>query len=170
MPTLPAEEIQGMSSLWSKTTTTTLPNRPTNHGAEESSSDSSSIPPYPPSRTGTGSLSERNLSSADSTGATSPQLNGHKLIVPAYEKSYEPVRQPVVALPGTMSSRAAPDRRHMVTSKVSDKRQHKKAPDELNESTPLSHRFTSAVRGLFRKHSVSDVQLEHIGERHWSED
>jgi hypothetical protein len=40
----------------------------------------------------------------------------------------------------------------------------------LKESTPLGHRFTSAIKEFFRKDPANNVQFEHIGERHWSED
>jgi hypothetical protein len=169
-PVLPTTEMQATPTLWAAATTTTLPGHPTKSGVEESFPDSTFASPSPPSRTVTGSLSEGKLSLADSARAASPHLNEHKHMVPAYEVSYEPVRPSLVALPGTMSSRATHDQTHMASGKIYDKRHQRKESKELTESTPLGHRFTSAVKGLFRKDPINDVQFEHIGERHWSED
>jgi len=170
-PLLPTTETQATPSLWSAATTTKAPGRRTASGVEESFSDSTFSSPCPPSRTGTGSLSEIKLSLADSTPTASPHSDEHRHMVPAYEQSYEPVRPPVViALPGTMSSRASSDQRHAANGKGYDKRQTKNGAKESKESPPLGHRFSSAVKGFFRKDPVNDLQFEYIGERHWSED
>lgn len=169
-PPLPKTEMQATPSLWSTATTTKAPGR-TTAGVEESFPDSTISSPCPPSRTGTGSFSERKLSLADSIPTASPHLDEHEHMVPAYEQSYEPVRPPVVvALPGTMSSRANSDQSHAVNGKAYDKRQLKDGTKQSKESTPLGNRFTSAVKGFFRKDPINDVQFEYIGERHWSED
>jgi hypothetical protein len=94
-------------------------------------------------------------------------------MVPAYEKSYESVRPSLVALPGTMSSRATRYQMYMASDKACNERHQRKESEGLKESTPLGHRFTSAVKEFFRKdpaNNVHNVEFEYIGERHWSED
>lgn len=170
-PTLSKAEMQALPSLWA---TTTTPGRPHNPDAEESFPDSTFPSPSPPSRTDTGSFSERKPSLADSARTTSPHPIEQKHMVPAYEQSYEPVpsshRPPVVALPGTMSSRTTFGQMDMTKPRAYNKQKHKKGSKGPKQSAPLGHRFTSAVKELFRKDPVNDKQFERIGERHWSED
>ena len=167
-PPLPITEMQAMPSLWS-TATTNPSSRPTDSGVE-SLPDSSFKSPSPPFRTDTGSISERKPSLVDSARAASPHLSEHQPMVPGYEQSYEPIRPPIVALPGTMSSRASAGQSHTINGKAYDKRHQKNESKESKQSPPIGHRFTSAVKELFRKDPVNDVQFEYIGERHWSED
>jgi len=69
-----------------------------------------------------------------------------------------------------MSSRASSDQRHAANGKGHDKRQPKNGAKESKESPQLGHRFSSAVKGFFRKDPINDLQFEYIGEKHWSED
>jgi hypothetical protein len=169
-PPFPTTEIQDTLSLWTSATTTKLPSRPTHSGEDESFSAPPFASPSSPLRTDTGALSERKPSLADSARAASPHLSEHIYMVPAYEKSYESVRPPLVALPGTMSSHATCSQMYMARGKACNKRHQRKESKGLKESTPLGHRFTSAIKEFFRKDPANDVQFEHIGERHWSED
>lgn len=80
-------------------------------------------------------------------------------------------RQQVVALPGTMSSRSNISQPHPADSKrLPGRRQHKKGSKDSKESVPIGHRFTSAVKDLFRREPIDDSHFERIGDRHWSED
>lgn len=170
-PPLSKAEVDALSSLWATRTTT-------DHQSSEMDQrfpDSAFAAPSPPSRTETGSSSARKPSIADSARTTSPQPSEHRHMSPAYNHVYEndhsSSRQQVVAMPGTMSSRSVPSQHHPINSKrPSNKRQHKKSPKGTKESVPIGHRFTSAVKDLFRREPIDDSNFERIGERHWSDD
>jgi hypothetical protein len=169
-PPLPTTEIQGTPSPWTSATTAKLPSRPTHSGEDESFSVLPFASPSPPSGAGTGTLSERKPSLADSAQAASPHLSEHKYLVPAYENPYESIRPPLVAFPGTMSSRATCNQMRMASGKAYTKRHQRKDSKGLKESTPLGHRFTSAIKEFFRKDPADNLQSEHIRQRRWTED
>ncbi|KEQ98813.1 hypothetical protein AUEXF2481DRAFT_376860 [Aureobasidium subglaciale EXF-2481] len=169
---LSGAEMRALSSFW---TTTTTPAQPPNSNMDQRFPDSAFSSPSPPSRAETGSWSERKQSLTGSTRALSPQRSEHRHMNPAYDQVHGDGppngRQHVVALPGTMSSRSTLEQPQSTSSKkISNKRQHKKGSKGPKESAPIGHRFTSAVKELFRKEPVDDRQFERIGERHWSED
>lgn len=164
-------EVDALSSLWATRKT------PDHQSSEmdQRFPDSAFAAPSPPSRTDTGSSSARKPSITDSVRAISPQPSEHRHMSPAYGHVYENApsssRQQVVALPGTMSSRSIPHQPHTTSSKrPSNKRQHKKGSKGSKESVPIGHRFTSAVKELFRREPIDDSNFERIGDRHWSED
>jgi hypothetical protein len=168
-PPLSKAEMEALSSLWS---TRTTPDHHRNSDVDERFPDSAFAAPSPPSRTDTGSFSGRKPSLTDSARALSPQPSEHRTMSPGHGHLHEHVpqtgRQQVVALPGTMSSRSASSQPHPTDSKrSSNKRQHKKGS---KESVPIGHRFTSAVKDLFRREPVDDSHFERIGDKHWSED
>ncbi|CAD0112881.1 unnamed protein product [Aureobasidium uvarum] len=168
-PPLSKAEMEALSSLWASRTT---PDRHRSSDVNERFPESAFSAPSPPPRTDSGSSSGRKGSLADSARAISPQPSEHRTMSPAYGHVQEYVpptgRQQVVALPGTMSSRSTHSQPHPTNSKrPSNKRQQKKGS---KESPPIGHRFTSAVRDLFRREPVDDSHFERIGDRHWSED
>lgn len=169
-PPLSKAEMQALPSLWAtRTTSATPPSAELDGSFQDSRCPASS----PPSRTNTGTWSERKPSLADSARATPPPEHRH--MDPAYESVHGPApptnRQAVVALPGTMSSRSNVGQSRIANSdKVPNNRRHKKGSKDPKQSTPLGHRFKSAVKDLFRKETVDDREFEQIGERHWSED
>lgn len=124
----------------------------------------------PASRTDVGSSSATKLSTTDSARAISPQPGDHRHMVPAHGHEAIPSssRQPVVALPGTMSSRSNLHQHHTTSFKrPANKRQHKKGSQE---PVPIGHRFTSAVKELFQREPIDESNFECIGNRHWAED
>lgn len=171
-PPLSKAEMEALSSLWA---TKTSPEHSSNREVDERFPEPAFSAPSPPSRNDTGSWSERKPSLTDSARGFSPQPSQHRHLSPANDHvdAYVPPngRSQVVALPGTMSSRSSLGQPHMHNSKKSsNKRQHKKGSKGSKESAPIGHRFTSAVKDLFRREAVDDRQFERIGERHWSED
>lgn len=170
-PPLSKAETNALSSLWA---TRTTPDHQSSD-MDERFPDSAFVAPCPPSRTDTGSSSARKPSITDSTRTISPQPSEHRHMSPAHGHVHENAppngRQLVVALPGTMSSRSTPSQHHPINPKrPSNKRQHKKNSKGTKESVPISHRFTSAVKDLFRREPIDDSNFERIGDRHWSED
>lgn len=171
-PPLSKAEMEALSSLWS---TRSTPDHHRNYDVDGRFPDSAFAAPSPPSRTTTGSFSGRKPSLTDSARAVSPQPSEHRNMSPGHGRVHEHVpsasRQQVVALPGTMSSRSTVSQPHPNDSKRPlSKRQHKKGSKDLKESVPIGHRFTSAVKDLFRREPVDDSHFERIGDRHWSED
>jgi hypothetical protein len=169
-PPLSKTEMEALSSLWSTRTTPDHHHR--NSDMDERSPDSAFSAPFPSSRTDTGSFSGRKPSLTDSASAMSPQSSKHRNMSPGHGHVHENFpqsgHQQVVALPGTMSSRSTISQPHPTdTKRPSNKRHHKKGN---KESVPIGHRFTSAVKDLFRREPVDDRRFEHIGDRHWSED
>lgn len=167
-PPLSKTEIDGLSSLWATRTT------PDHHSSEmdERFPDSAFAPPL---RTDTGSSSARKPSITDSSRAISPQPSVHRHMSPANSHFHENIpsahQQQVVALPGTMSSRSTLNPPHPTSSKrPPNKRQHKKGSKGSKESVPIGHRFTSAVKDLFRREPIDESNFESIGDRHWAED
>jgi hypothetical protein len=172
-PPLSKAEMEALSSFWSTRTTPDHHHR--NSDVEERFPDSAFAAPSPPSRTDTGSFSGRKPSLTDSARAMSPQPSEHRNMSPGYGHAHEHVpatsHQQVVALPGTMSSRSTISQPPTTNSRTpSDKRQLKKGSKGSKESVPIGHRFTSAVKDLFRRDPIDDSNFERIGDRHWSED
>lgn len=75
---------------------------------------------------------------------------------------------PAQALPGTMSSRMSraqpprPSKPRMAS--------HEPGRSDGFERKPISKRFTSAFRGIFKKDPVDESQLERISDRHWTDE
>lgn len=171
-PPLSKTEMQALPSLWA---TQTVPPATRSPALDGPSMHHRFAEPHVPSRTNTAMSAERSTSFSEGARAISPPSSESQFKVPAYEQVHEPVPRtrsaPVVALPGTMSSRSTPGQSRAANSKPSSgKRQRKKGTAGPDDSPPLSHRFTTAVKELFRKEHVDDRQFERIGERHWSED
>lgn len=79
-----------------------------------------------------------------------------------------PHESPAKAIPGTMTSRAS---RIQGDTKLRSRSQghahsHRNHPDQR----PISKRFTSAFRGMFKKDPVDESSLERISDRHWTEE
>jgi hypothetical protein len=169
-PPLSKTEMEALSSLWSTRSTPDHHHR--NSDVDERSPDSAFAAPLPPSRTDTGSFSGRKPSLTDSARAMSPQHSERRNMSPGHghvqEHAPRASRPQVIALPGTMSSRSTSSQPQPIdTKRPSNKRHHKKG---CKESVPIGHRFTSAVKDLFRREPVDDSHFERIGDRHWSED
>lgn len=93
--------------------------------------------------------------------------------VPAYERSYTPPsserKRPVVALPGTMSSRSVPSQSPARSRDASSTRKQSRRCRQREDTVPLSRRLRTAMKDLFRKDPVDENQFERIEDRHWTE-
>ncbi|THV99745.1 hypothetical protein D6D23_00122 [Aureobasidium pullulans] len=140
-PPLSRAEMEALSSLWA---TRTPPDHSSNSQSDERFQDTAFAAPSPPSRTDTGSWSERKPSLTDSARGISPQPSQHRHMSPANDHidAYaSPNGRPqVVALPGTMSSRSNLGQPHTINSKKSSsKRQHKKGSKGSKDLSELEN-------------------------------
>lgn len=162
---LSAPEKEALPSLWATRTSNAstlrpqrdlvLPNSPKGSPWISSGYNTPRRPPTPPS---SGSSAFRSESAP---------------AVPAYERSYSPPssehKRPVMALPGTMSSRSVPAQSPARSREVSSSRKQSKRGKRREDVVPLGRRLRTAMKDLFRKDPVDESQFERIDDRHWTE-
>ena len=79
-----------------------------------------------------------------------------------------PPQEPANALPGTMSSRVS--RMQAGVGSRSKTQDHPPSSQGENEHRPISKRFTSVFRDIFKKEPIDESGFERISDRHWTDE